>query len=99
MRWSALALLEQRSRKPTSAQNRGEATRPARRIAGFAEANRCGSALVLARPRHQGEDERCTACDHDGGNLSKVFHATECRANSTSVHQGRLRRSAELRSG
>jgi hypothetical protein len=29
---------------------------------------------VLARPRHQGEDERCSACDHDGRDLSKVFH-------------------------
>ena len=57
--------------------------------------DRCGSALVLARPRHQGEDERCTACDHDGGDLSKVFHTTESRAKYTRVHQGRLRRSAD----
>jgi hypothetical protein len=51
------------------------------------------SALVLARPRHQGEDERSAACDHDGGDLSKVFHATECRANYLSSPQGRLKRS------
>jgi hypothetical protein len=48
---------------------------------------------VLARPRHQGEDERSAACDHDGGDLSKVFHATECRANYLSSPQGRLKRS------
>ena len=36
------------------------------------------SALVLARPGHQSENERCTACDDDGGDLCKFFHATEC---------------------
>jgi hypothetical protein len=51
------------------------------------------SALVLPRPRHRGEDERCTASDHDCGDLTKVFHATECRASYASGDQGRLKRS------
>jgi hypothetical protein len=33
------------------------------------------SALVLTRPGHQREDERCGTGDRDGGELSEVVHA------------------------
>ena len=51
------------------------------------------SALVLARPSHQGEDEGCGACDDDGGDLSEFFHATECGVGYPSADQGRIKRS------
>ena len=49
------------------------------------------SALVLPRPRHRGEDERGTTSDHNSGDLTKVFHATECCAIYVSSDQGRLK--------
>jgi hypothetical protein len=46
-------------------------------------AARVRSALVLACPGHQREDERGTQGDHDGGELSKInVHASSVAGNT-----------------
>jgi hypothetical protein len=50
------------------------------------------SALVLARPGHQREEQRGAASEHDGGDVFETFHVTESRAPGQTRHQRNLKR-------